>query len=914
MTTLVCTKEYYQLSTEPFKLTPDPRFVFAHRSYRKAHAYMQHMLEQGDGFLIVTGRSGTGKTTLVENFLAGLKSGNVLTATLVSTQLEADDLLRMVAYAFGIEARGLDKATLLCKLEKFLIHRPHALLIIDEAQNLSEAALEEVRMLTNLHVKSHPLLQIFLLGHEDLQQRLHTLGMEQLHQRLMAACDLEPLNLQETRDYVLHRLGCAGWRGDPTISNAAFVLIHRFSQGLPRYISKLCERLFLHGAVEQRHRLDVNDLMTVLQEMQGELLLPLITNKVSDAGEPLPGMQKLIDSKSLPADWMVNLTTEEQAFIERNPAKTAAVPASGVIPCATGNPPAAIVPRPPASASGSVSAKRTTVDHPVAKAKAAAACPDDIYWSPGRPGKHHRNVSRGKILGYGVAVPIVLIGAYLLGAHNARQQQAPVRTESIAAKVDRAAVEATPTTSKTEVVTNNVIEAVGLLPRTQQRIGDSEAAPDTAQEAAVPALSSSGEPELIDEDAVALTEDRDTRDVSNRVTAREAQAEVVAAVAPAAEPVLDTAVPPTLANTGENAAGSAAPAGDASNIGSLVAVDHLPQKLLTSSQAMSDSNRAKAAEPLRPLSPVTGPVLSDNAADFSQPVASAVQTETTSEIESLVGTPAEESGPQVLNNEPDPTPGAGGGEAKEGMVLAAPNDPTTQLDIELQKPVVTAQQLTVDNPSQLEPLPSAEVETDAVRDAGGVSESGSAVVEESPTEPPATTDDGPVDLAVQAAEEAMDDKIEKLLLLGEQAIAKYRLRFPEERSAWHYYKQVFELDPSNQAAEYGLRQIVGRYGELASGLMEKRQYDKAQLFINRGLAVVAEDSKLLVLQREVEKRQAELLAMQERERMLELQAREARALAEAASRSPKDEPEPSGFFRKWKAQASPEQLFQTNDH
>ena len=267
-------KEFYQLSTEPFRLTPDPRFVFAHRSYRKAQAYMQHALEQGDGVLVITGRSGTGKTTLVEDFRSALESENILTATLVSTQLEVDDLLRMLAYAFGLEARGLDKATLLHDLEKFLTHQPRALLIIDEAQNLSTAALEEVRMLTNMHVRSRPLLQIFMLGQEHLQRRLLSPEMEQLHQRLMAACDLQPLSLQETHDYVLHRLGCAGWQGDPIISNATFVLIHRFSQGLPRYISKLCARLFLHGGVERRHRLEVDDLMTVIQEIQGELLLP----------------------------------------------------------------------------------------------------------------------------------------------------------------------------------------------------------------------------------------------------------------------------------------------------------------------------------------------------------------------------------------------------------------------------------------------------------------------------------------------------------------------------------------------------------------------------------------------------------------------------------------------------------------
>ena len=165
---------------------------------------MRYALDQGDGFLVVSGRSGTGKTTLVQDFLAGLSSDKVVAATLVSTYLQEDDVLRMVAYAFDIDAKDLDKATLLRELETFLQGQSRALLIIDEAQNLTEAALEEVRMLTNLHVKSRQLLQVFLVGQEKLHERLHTQSMEQLHQRLMAVCDLKPLTLQETCDFVLH--------------------------------------------------------------------------------------------------------------------------------------------------------------------------------------------------------------------------------------------------------------------------------------------------------------------------------------------------------------------------------------------------------------------------------------------------------------------------------------------------------------------------------------------------------------------------------------------------------------------------------------------------------------------------------------------------------------------------------------
>jgi hypothetical protein len=183
---------------------------------------------------------------------------------------------------------------------------------------------------------------------------------------------------------------------------------------------------------------------------------------------------------------------------------------------------------------------------------------------------------------------------------------------------------------------------------------------------------------------------------------------------------------------------------------------------------------------------------------------------------------------------------------------------------------------------------------------------------------PATSGE-PDDTASLAAEDSENKEIENLLLLGEQALKSSRLRIPSEQSAWYYYSKVLELDPGNPAAERGLEQIVGRYAQLADRAMKQQEFEKARLFVNRGLGVMPADGTLLGLQQEIEKRHAELLAMQERERILALQAREARALAEAESRAARDKQEAGGFLDKLDAffaegdAPSPEQVFQAND-
>ena len=270
---------FYQLSADPFRLSPDPAFSFQHRTYRKALAYMRHALHREEGFIMITGQPGTGKTTLVTDLVRTLNFNQVVVAKIVSTQLSSNDLLNLVAYSFNLDPEGWSKAKVLVQVERFLKQQyqqgRRPLLIVDEAQGMGEAALEELRLLTNMLVGNHQLLQVFLVGQEQLRDTVNTPSLEQLQQRLIAATFLEPLDTDDTRAYIKHRLHCVNWKGDPLISTEAYAKIQRYSHGIPRRINQICSRLFLHGNTEEKHRLGTADLEIVIEELQQELLLPM---------------------------------------------------------------------------------------------------------------------------------------------------------------------------------------------------------------------------------------------------------------------------------------------------------------------------------------------------------------------------------------------------------------------------------------------------------------------------------------------------------------------------------------------------------------------------------------------------------------------------------------------------------------
>jgi general secretion pathway protein A len=270
-------ESYYNLDSDPFRLSPDPHFCFRHSAFSSARACMVYALHRAEGFVMVTGRPGTGKTTLINDLLEEIRSYPVVTARLVSTQLAADDLLRLVSFSFGVDPTGLQKAAILHYIEDFLAKQycegRHALLIVDEAHDICERGLEELRLLTNLQVGNQPLLQIFLLGQEGLQDVVRAPRMEQLQQRLIAAFHLESLSLDDARAYIGHRLRRSGWTEDPWISRQAYHVIHHFSRGIPRRINLICSRVLLHACVEERHTITGRDTLRVAERLLEERLI-----------------------------------------------------------------------------------------------------------------------------------------------------------------------------------------------------------------------------------------------------------------------------------------------------------------------------------------------------------------------------------------------------------------------------------------------------------------------------------------------------------------------------------------------------------------------------------------------------------------------------------------------------------------
>jgi putative secretion ATPase (PEP-CTERM system associated) len=265
---------FYKLKGRPFQLSPDPRFFFKSQSHKRALAYLLYGVRQGEGFVVITGDVGTGKTTLVQALFRSIQQERVVAAQIVSTQIQEDDLLRLAAASFGLPFEGVSKAGLLRGLEGFFRschqERKRVLLVVDEAQNLPPRAIEELRMLSNFQVGGRMLVQSFLLGQKEFRGIMRSPSFEQLRQRVIAAYHLQPLDPDETRGYIEHRLTLVGWKQDPRIHDDAFGVIHHFSDGVPRRVNTLCDRLFLHAALEELHEISRETVEVVTRDILEE--------------------------------------------------------------------------------------------------------------------------------------------------------------------------------------------------------------------------------------------------------------------------------------------------------------------------------------------------------------------------------------------------------------------------------------------------------------------------------------------------------------------------------------------------------------------------------------------------------------------------------------------------------------------
>ena len=267
---------FYGFSQKPFQLNPDPDFYFDSRQHRRAMAFVEYGLHQSEGFIVITGEVGAGKTTLVRNLLNNLDSKKVVAANLVSTQLDADDMLRMVAAAFGIKTRDLPKSELLLSLEALLVANARlgkrCLLIVDEAQNLTPRAVEELRMLSNFQLGTHALLQSFLVGQPEFRLILQSPDLNQLRQRVIAACHISPLDADDTRNYIEHRLKRVGWKNSPQIMPGALEAVFAASGGIPRRINQLCDRVLLSSYLANKRVFAAETVNAIAAEINGETL------------------------------------------------------------------------------------------------------------------------------------------------------------------------------------------------------------------------------------------------------------------------------------------------------------------------------------------------------------------------------------------------------------------------------------------------------------------------------------------------------------------------------------------------------------------------------------------------------------------------------------------------------------------
>ena len=268
-------EDYYRFSAKPFQLNPDPRFFFGSKGHKRAMAYLDYGLSLGEGFIVITGEVGAGKTTLVRNLFRQLDSQNLVAAQLVSTQLDAEDTLRSVAASFGLAHEGLAKSSLLKNLEDFLAaatrQGKRALLVVDEAQNLTARAVEELRMLSNFQNNERSLIQTFLLGQPEFRGILQSPDMQQLRQRVVASYHLGPLDADETRGYIEHRLRTVGWTGMPDFTDDAFAALHRFTGGIPRRLNTTCDRLLLFGYLEEKTCLGEDEVNEVIADLRSEV-------------------------------------------------------------------------------------------------------------------------------------------------------------------------------------------------------------------------------------------------------------------------------------------------------------------------------------------------------------------------------------------------------------------------------------------------------------------------------------------------------------------------------------------------------------------------------------------------------------------------------------------------------------------
>ncbi len=262
--------EHFKLNEQPFRLTPDPEFVYWSKQHARTKAYMESTIWLADGFVVITGEIGSGKTTLLQSFLTELEE-DVVYAVVSQTQLNETEFLQAVLTEFGFKPFNKDKVELLDMLNMFLIEQygsgKKVVLIVDEAQNLNEKVLEEIRLLSGIETHKEKVLRIILAGQPELRETIESPKLKQLLQRVRLRFHIGPLDVGEMREYIQHRLEVAGLDDTELFEPDSFAMIHRFTGGVPRLINTLCDTALLCAFAEDKPAVGVADIEAAIDEL-----------------------------------------------------------------------------------------------------------------------------------------------------------------------------------------------------------------------------------------------------------------------------------------------------------------------------------------------------------------------------------------------------------------------------------------------------------------------------------------------------------------------------------------------------------------------------------------------------------------------------------------------------------------------
>ena len=266
--------DYYGLTDPPFDITPNPRFLFYSAKHREAFNHLLYGIRERKGFVQLTGEVGAGKTTLCRAMLEQLDD-RFATALILNPVMSPYEMVKAIAVEFGLPVNGLDRLDIMAVINEFLLQQVErgkdAVLIIDEAQDLTDELLEQIRLLSNLETDNRKLLQIVLMGQPELREKLDNPRLRQLRQRITVRYHLLPLSRAEISQYVTHRLHLCGGNGTPCFTKPALWRVYRYTQGIPRLVNAVCDKALLAGFVEHQKHIGFRLVSRAVRELEGHI-------------------------------------------------------------------------------------------------------------------------------------------------------------------------------------------------------------------------------------------------------------------------------------------------------------------------------------------------------------------------------------------------------------------------------------------------------------------------------------------------------------------------------------------------------------------------------------------------------------------------------------------------------------------